>query len=488
MNDFAALYAEIKLGNPASEVRLRHLQAYGDSQLRLVGRALSILWRITQGQGETLLLSSLLGHLQNDMQPQARLPEVRFYVQLVRAELLMQLGQTEQALRAVSAAMADNELADPQLRQRVFELYSAARNQVGNQVSSQIESAAAQQSNVQPDSAQLGWTQAWLAKPLEPSRKRELLLGQLSGPLHENGDTAWTAEEKLLGLLGQITALPAAKQGESAVRQLVRSSLMTPESCFKDHELTRWARMLGHLLLGELGLALRISSAQPGETSPLWKTLSLAAALETLIRAVQWDSPRLDGAEEAFLRAFGELAQLTANAGQEPQELAQLIWRWHPVTAVYLACLPEAPGEFLFARSSVLTVGARSSAYGLTLPPAYAGEMILRSFGLGHERSPLAQAPLSSRMRAQRGRLEIQYGSIKLWRPVVSSMLIACAYMRHGAATHAAAARQLLREFGTIPAFRTEYMHGELERLEALVRNVVAGETTRGTLQIDRIR
>jgi hypothetical protein len=204
-------------------------------------------------------------------------------------------------------------------------------------------------------------------------------------------------------------------------------------------------------------------------------------------------SPTLE--ERGVLLAYSGIGGTTqipdATALANPIELADLMLRWHPLVAAYLALMPNPIGVFLrhprFTETMLSIQGRHAQAHGLRLPTQYALEVVLRAFGFDrigrgeHEFKPFRQAPLNQRMIAQRDALETHNDPEPYWRPVISAAQLAYALVKadeHPQSLHRQIARQLRREYGFVPTSKGDYAEVERRQLERSLEQLLEGQVT----------
>jgi hypothetical protein len=128
-----------------------------------------------------------------------------------------------------------------------------------------------------------------------------------------------------------------------------------------------------------------------------------------------------------------------------------------------------------------------AEVYGVHLPLYYALEVMLRAFGFdrastsGVPLRPFKQAPLNSRMIAQRDTLEVQRDGEPFHRPVIPATALIYGLIKADeqlGSAHRAAAWQLQREFGLVPRVKGEYAEAEMYHLEQLLAALCTGELT----------
>jgi hypothetical protein len=169
--------------------------------------------------------------------------------------------------------------------------------------------------------------------------------------------------------------------------------------------------------------------------------------------------------------------------------LAKIIQRWHPVAAAYLAVMPGSIDSFLELPSCteplIRFAERHAEVYGFHLPLYYALEVMLRAFGFDRASTsampvrPFKQAPLNSRMIAQRDALEVQRDGEPFHRSVIPAAALIYGLIKadeEPGSAHRAAALQLRREFGLVPRVSGEYAESETYHLERLLTALCEGE------------
>lgn len=156
--------------------------------------------------------------------------------------------------------------------------------------------------------------------------------------------------------------------------------------------------------------------------------------------------------------------------------LADLLMRWHPLAAAYLALVPDSPAEFKRASRAVLSVGRSNGVYDILLAPAFACELILRSFELDLS---LARFEPSDPGASRKKKLEllVQQGELDYWRPCFSVMLIVYGFKKLALPAYDAQADLLLKTFGVMPVTKSSYsLVPLLERIAGLVDLLVSND------------
>ncbi len=190
--------------------------------------------------------------------------------------------------------------------------------------------------------------------------------------------------------------------------------------------------------------------------------------------------------EEALRKIFSDAEAIPFAS---PQGIAKLLLRWHPVAAAYGAVMPIGIPQLQKAAEAMLHVGPTCHLYGITIPPMFACELLLRSldFDLPFERS-FIQARLNKRDRAKRETILLtRYGSVPYWQPVISvvQLLYGLAQAQENKIAYQDAALSLIRRYGLVPHTDAIYEYAPLlPKIEEATNGLLANRyTTKGFAQ-----
>lgn len=142
--------------------------------------------------------------------------------------------------------------------------------------------------------------------------------------------------------------------------------------------------------------------------------------------------------------------------------LAQFIRYWTPLTAAFLAVLPDANTHFGAASQAILKIeSAGAFAHTLQIPNKYASEQVFASHGISLRRNSITVPNLNAREQSQRDALKVMNGAAPHWRPVLSIGPITYGLMRLARETgndeYARHARALFQQFGLFPKSKTDF-------------------------------
>lgn len=243
--------------------------------------------------------------------------------------------------------------------------------------------------------------------------------------------------------------------------------------------MERWLRGIAHLWLGEIGLA-GFTVADSRIEAHEWLDIRLLMAGLRLELALNISDPTVitvRRSEEDLRQVFSDAVKLPLASRSG---LAKRLMRWHPLAAAYGAVMPNPIRDLMEARESILRLGRSSTVYDIKLPHSFAAECILRAFGFDSRRGSFAMPRLNTVMLKQKDLLRITYGRVPYVRPVVSGAQLCLGLMKsaEGKAGYVEAARNVEREFGLVPSFRSDYGKGQLERIDCVIQGLLSGVTS----------
>jgi hypothetical protein len=133
--------------------------------------------------------------------------------------------------------------------------------------------------------------------------------------------------------------------------------------------------------------------------------------------------------------------------------------------------MPDGLVELQEATRAITQVGYRNRVHGISLPPAYMIELILRSLDL--DRVPTYRFtqsdPGSGRMK--RNQLLSKYGEVDYWLPTVSAIQLIYGLKKSG---YEETAHKIANEYGILPHSNAEYaMVPVLEHIGELTRQLL---------------
>lgn len=264
-------------------------------------------------------------------------------------------------------------------------------------------------------------------------------------------------------------------------RPLDRRALATAALCIiREHNQRRaltdraflaWLEARARLEAGEYGLARHlVQSVAPIDAEDLLtRTLLGGARLDLALTDQAYQTQTVAHSEDELRQIFALARSLRHGS---PSGLADILQRWHPRAAAYMALCPQPVPELLGASEAVLKCHRRAEVYGVVLPPAVALDEALRRYDL----PTVAERP-GSNARFQRQRLLVRRGTLDYWRPVVLAAPLAAALRSVRSGTHDEAAARLDAEFGSVPG---QVPVGTEALVEAL-RLAIAQKDERGT-------
>ncbi|MCA9840359.1 MAG: hypothetical protein KC422_25845 [Trueperaceae bacterium] len=235
-----------------------------------------------------------------------------------------------------------------------------------------------------------------------------------------------------------ISAYSALRQGQTAVALNTLSQISTPLSGWFD------LRLLFAGLRLELALSLKHPNLSPLEPEN---------ELRQLMKEVEGVKPA------------------------SSQGLADLLIRWHPLAAAYLALCPEPLVPFKKATQAVLRVGYSNAVYNLSLPPSFTYELILRSFDfdLRQGQGFVASDPGSSRNK--RLALMSKNGEVDYWQPSFSAALILYGLMKVDQKAYHVQADVIYKSYGVVPFATASYrLIPMVESIDLFTKKLLAGE------------
>lgn len=360
-------------------------------------------------------------------------PRTRHNYRVQSSVLLFFLGNFPAALDAIDSAQTD---AFSEHERRAWHQIISAMTGLGGleEVETDYKGAA---------------NNAWLA-----SGARHLLLHQGYSPVRQN-DEARRLELRAV--------LLACEHGSTERMRYGRL-------------FEHWLRGIAHTWAGEYGLAAQeLSRAAPAEEMLFARTLIAGLKLELALKVGDFGpSPILEVEQELrdVFTVAGRLSKASASA------LADVLHFWHPAASAYAALMPGPIPLCRPALDGVVRLGAHHVAHGVTLPPMFVAERLLLALGVS-----IAPPDLNPAMRRQRDALKSLRGTVPYWRSFTSGAQLAYGLYRAGErsanrAAYEQAARQVVRDFGVVPALKTEYAATELHELAAAVEDLLEGHLT----------
>lgn len=284
--------------------------------------------------------------------------------------------------------------------------------------------------------------------------------------------------EALLGMIESSSKAPT-RQLDERRESLLRTALQTLgrhdwERLDGDRALVKWMRSWIYLHLGECGLLQReVLGGNVGHEELSTRLLMVAARLELAAQIGEFKVEGITQTEEEA-RAIFSLAR--EHASVTARGLADLVTYWHPLAAAYLHLMPGGIPELREATDAVVRVNERHTAYGLTLPPAFATEQFLREFNVRLD--ALLPTPLNKMMRVQRDRLLVARGKAMHFRPIISSAKLAYLLLKAEGTSERRNTAKAVMALGGMPKLRSDFAEVELQFMTAQLASLLAGEQT----------
>lgn len=300
-------------------------------------------------------------------------------------------------------------------------------------------------------------------RPLSSELQRQQLLlgiGGMEGEIVRAFPThaldGWVSES--MRMLVEVAAMPRIKQTFERRKEFLAEAVAIWREDHHAHHawthaLGRWVTGIAHLWQGHTSLARGIiQDAKVDHTQ--WLDLRLLIAGLELEVALHLNHPEISP-ERALNRLHGVFADARHLPLASAEGLAERLIHWHPLAAAFAALAPSPIIDLQTATRAVLRVGASNRVYDLTLPPAYAAELVLRA--LDYDLRPnlkfIQADPGPSRTR--RKALIMRYGSVDYWRPSLSAVSLIYGLVKLG---HREKAHAIYHEYGVAPHSTAEYV------------------------------
>ncbi|MPY68062.1 hypothetical protein F8S09_15505 [Deinococcus sp. SDU3-2] len=212
-----------------------------------------------------------------------------------------------------------------------------------------------------------------------------------------------------------------------------------------DRPFVLWLEARCRLESGEYGLARHLMNQVTDiEDEDLLSRLLLAGMrLELALTEEAFQTQTVIRSEEELRRVFAFARDLRHGSAVG---LAEVLRRWHPRPAAYMALCPLPIPELLAASDAVLRCQRGAEVYGQVLPPLAALDEVVRALG-----RPALHLQLGSNARYQRKRLLVRHGDLDYWRPVVVAAQLAMALLSVKSLDHRNTAERLVIEYGLLP-------------------------------------
>jgi hypothetical protein len=282
-----------------------------------------------------------------------------------------------------------------------------------------------------------------------------------------------------LGNLVKHSSLPVTSQTREQREALLHAAIKV----WKDNPhqeypwLTAWGQWitsLANLWLSKTTSSLTaLHAIKPDISQTQWLDLRILKAGLGIELALHLNNPELK------LHPFiNEFQQVLADAERinmaSKKGLLERFLHWHPVAAAFTAVMPDGIVELQDATRAIMQVGYRNVVHGISLPPAYMVELILRSLDL--DRIPAYRFtqsdPGSGRIR--RNQLIRQYGDVNYWLPTISAIRLIYGLKKLG---YSETALKISNEYGLLPHSNAEYaMMPVLEHIGELTRRLLLDE------------
>lgn len=282
--------------------------------------------------------------------------------------------------------------------------------------------------------------------------------------------------EALLSMIDSQSKAPT-RQLDERRESLLRTALKTLnmhdwERLDSDRALVKWMRAWMYLQLGEGGLMQReAAGVQVGREELSTRILMVGVKLELAAQLGEFMIESMTKTE-ADARAIFALAR--EHADSTARGLAELLTYWHPLAAAYLYLMPGGIPELRDATEGIVRVNERHTAYGLTLPPAFATEQFLREFNVRLD--ALLPTPLNKMMRVQRDRLLINRGKTAHFRPILSSAKLAYLLLKAEETAERRKAASAVMALGGLPKLRSDFAEPERAFITAQLQSLLHGE------------
>ena len=234
----------------------------------------------------------------------------------------------------------------------------------------------------------------------------------------------------------------------------------------------RWVSGIAYLWQGKPSLAIgALYDVQVDDTQ--WFDLRLLSAGLELEVSLHLNHPELSP-ERPLKRLHSLFQEAKALPLASPNGLAERLLHWHPLAAAFAALVSNPVVELQTATRAIMRVGATSSVYDLTLPPAFAAEQVLRALDYDlRPRVKFSQAALGSD-RLKKARLLTKYGEVNYWRPCLSAVSLIYGLVKLGQVENAQA---IFHEYGVAPFSSAEYaMLPLLEHVRATTTKLLLGQ------------
>jgi hypothetical protein len=239
----------------------------------------------------------------------------------------------------------------------------------------------------------------------------------------------------------------------------------------------KWCRSLAYLKLGKVNFALRLADELmiTSVFSFNQRILRLGLLLEISLQNKSNLKP---------IRIINEFISLFEDYKKTKfsslKGASELLFRWHPKSAIVLSLLPGIPVEFQRWQEAIVNCHKTPYVYARSIPIAYFEECILRNFDFDTQTShKLIFATLNSRDNKRKRDLRKNCGQFTLALPVVSSAFCLYALKKMDSNIFQDTIDWLIRQFGLFPEYlKSSASNGlsniVLDLVEKLVKNQIS--------------
>jgi hypothetical protein len=217
--------------------------------------------------------------------------------------------------------------------------------------------------------------------------------------------------------------------------------------------LNRWLISLIQQRQGKSILSVQSLAGLPAPARE-WLDVRVLLAGLRLEQALDLNLPfvEIEPAEQELLEVFRDAENILMAS---PAGLADLLAFWHPLAAAYLALTAPNQPYLKNATDPILRLGSKNTAAGVSISPALAGELLLRSVGLDLiEGQPLTQVKLGA---GERGNfreeiLRISRGPNTYYHSPISAIQLAYGLKKHPKnSLQSQLAWPIVKQYGMVP-------------------------------------
>lgn len=277
----------------------------------------------------------------------------------------------------------------------------------------------------------------------------------------------------------RLRTLPRTNRFIEQTRDYLRSALTA--ACTAEVFTSNWYLLLNRWLISLIqqrqGKSVLSVQSLAGLPAPAREWLDVRVLLGglRLEQALDLNLPflEIEPAEQELLEVFRDAEGIPMAS---PAGLADLLAFWHPLAAAYLALTTPNLPHLKNATDPILRLGSKNAAAGVSVSPALAGELLLRSVGLDLiEGQPLTQVKLGA---GERGNfreeiLRFNRGPNILHHSPISAIQLAYGLKKHPKnSLHNQLAWPIVKQYGMVPKSPLNTAPSELQMrvgtLEAL--------------------